>query len=88
MAAIVELVKAVEIIPSYLHKVAIFLDSQTAFKLIGTLNWNAKVTDLQEIRELLDSLSKVGVAVAFQHILSHLGIHYNEKDDSLAVETA
>ena len=53
-----------------------------------TLTWNAKDTNLQEIREQLNSLSKMDIAVDFQHIPSHVGINYNEKVDSLFAETA
>ena len=88
LAAIVESLGAIKNIPLHFSKVAIFSDSQTALKLMKTLTWNAKDTDLQEIREQLDSLYKIDIAVAFQHIPSHVGIHYNEKVDILAAETA
>ena len=35
--------------------------------------------DLYEVRQLLVTLSKIYIAVAFQRIPSLVGIHYNEK---------
>jgi hypothetical protein len=66
--------KAVKNKPPHFSKVAIFSDSQTAFKLMKTLTWNAKDTDLQELREQLDSIE-----VASQHIPSHVGITITKK---------
>jgi len=88
LVATVESLKVVKYIASQFSKVKIFLDSQTALTLMGNLTLNTRDTDLQEIREQFDSLSKIDIAVAFQHIPSHVGIHYIKKVDSLVTETA
>ena len=65
-----------------------FSGSQTALRQMKNLTCHAKDTDLQEIREQLDSLYKIDIGMDFQHIPTHVGIHYNKKVDSLAAETA